>query len=368
MSAFDFKGKNTTLVHICCSVDSHHFLLELKKKYPDKNFCGYFYNPNIHPYEEYEMRLKDVKRSCDLLGVPLIEGEYDSDKWLQEAKGMEQEPEKGIRCSYCFDYRLTNSAKVAKDTNCVEFTTTLLASPMKTQNELFAQGEKIALKYELDFLPIDVRSNGGTQIQSRISKEENLYRQNYCGCIFGLTQQRDRSNKSSFELFSSLSLPRTSSNLPKIRLKNFKTREDLETQNKKYQMIKKKVLAYRLLKGLLSVGDKSIQSFICSYSYLKKPIKSEIEFWQDGIGYAQKEGIVFLLFDRFKNEIQKDTFESLTKEGLDEKTQLLLRLKFSNDGLFTSPILIIKEEFYGKFNLEIESISQDEMIEDFVVV
>lgn len=368
MSAFNFKDTNTTLVHICCSVDSHHFLTQLLQKYPEKNFCGYFYNPNIHPYEEYKMRLDDVKRSCQMLGIPLVEGKYDDKEWLESAKGMENEPEKGIRCSYCFDYRLKSSAEVAQELKCVEFTTTLLASPMKTQNELYAQGEKIAQQYNLNFLPIDVRSNGGTQIQSKIAKEENLYRQNYCGCIFGLTQQRKRSNKTSFELFSSLCLPQDRRTLPKIRIKNFKKREELEKNNKNYKMIRQKVLAYRILKGLLSVDEIAIPSFICSYSYLKKPLKSEIEFWHEGIGYASKEGAIFILFDSIKEKIKCDNFESLLQNGLDEKAQLSLRLEFSDNGLFTSPIVIIKDKFYGNFLLEIEAISQDEIFESFVVV
>lgn len=368
MSAFNFKDTNTTLVHICCSVDSHHFLTQLLQKYPEKNFCGYFYNPNIHPYEEYKMRLDDVRRSCQRLGIPLVEGKYDDKEWLENAKGMENEPEKGIRCSYCFDYRLKSSAKVAKELKCVEFTTTLLASPMKTQNELYAQGTKIAQQYSLNFLPIDVRSNGGTQIQSKIAKEENLYRQNYCGCIFGLSKQREQSKKMPFELFSSLSLPKDSSTLPKIRIKNFKTREELEKNNTKYKMIRQKVLAYRILKGLLRVESIVIPSFICSYSYLKKPLKSEIEFWHNNIGYAQKEGAIFILFDSIKEQIKYDSFESLLKNGLDEKIQLSLRLKFSDNGLFTSPIVIIKDKFYGSFMLEIDAISQDEIFESFVVV
>ncbi|MCI5968161.1 epoxyqueuosine reductase QueH [Helicobacter sp.] len=363
---YDFTNKNTTLVHICCSVDSHHFLTQLQEKYPTKNFCGFFYNPNIHPFEEYQMRLLDVERSCKQLGIPLIEGEYNLTEWLEGSKGLEDAPEKGERCSYCFDFRLERSAQIALDTHCVEFTSTLLASPMKSQNELFAQGEKIATKHNLAFLPIDVRSNGGTQIQNQLAKEANLYRQNYCGCLYALKAQREKSHKNPLELISSLSLPKEVRNLPALRLKNFQTRTQLEQAQKPYQIIKRKVLQYRLLKGLLSIKDSTIPSFICSYSMLNKPTKAKIEFWEKGIGYGSKDGIVFLEFHTFKAMLGVTDFKSLLEEGLSEEIQLALRYKLYPSGFFTSPIVIIEHPFNTNFTLEITYIMQEEILEDFI--
>ena len=363
---YDFSQQSTTLVHICCSVDSHHFLTQLKEKYPQKAFCGYFYNPNIHPYEEYLMRLKDVQRSCEMLGIPLIEGEYDLQEWLKGARVLEDEPEKGERCSYCFDYRLEKSAKIAQQTHCIEFTTTLLASPMKSQNELFSQGEAIAQKYQLGFLPIDVRSNGGTQIQNQLAKEANLYRQNYCGCIFALQKQREAANKISLELLSSLNTPKSSSNLPALRLKIFQTREELEKSNKPYQSIKRKILHYQLIQGLLTQEGKAIPSFICNYSILPKKTKAKIEFWDNGIGYANKEGIMFLEFEPLREYLAKDSFEQLLKEGLATHKQSDLRHKLYPYGFFTSPIIILQEAFIGNFTLEIQSHLQEEFLEDFI--
>ena len=100
------------LVHICCSVDSHYFLSELKKKYPDEDFVGFFYNPNIHPKSEYDLRLSDVQRSCDMLGIRLIEGAYNDRHWFVGVRGMENEPEKGERCLKCFDIRLDRKSVV----------------------------------------------------------------------------------------------------------------------------------------------------------------------------------------------------------------------------------------------------------------
>ncbi len=366
--AYNFLNQNTTLVHICCSVDSHHFLIQLQKLYPQKNFCGFFYNPNIHPYEEYLMRLKDVQRSCKMLGIPLIVGEYDLDSWLCGTKGLEEEPEKGERCSYCFDYRLEKTAQIAKETHCVEFTTTLLASPMKSQNELFSQGEAMAKKHSLGFLPIDVRGNGGTKIQNELAKEANLYRQNYCGCLFALTKQREKSHKIPLELVSSLNIPKDSRNLPLLRLKNFQTRESLENNQKPYHIIKRKVQKYCLLKGILTQDSKTIPSFIFNHSILNKPTKAKIEFWKEGIGYASKEGILLLEFKAFKNFLKQENFETFLKNGLEESLQLALRYHLYPQGFLTSPIVIIKDKILGNFTLEIQYVMQEEILEDFIKI
>ena len=82
------------LVHICCSVDSHFFLEKLQHDYPGEKLTGFFYDPNIHPYSEYQLRLLDVQRSCKKLGIEVLEGPYDYENWLQAVRGLENEPEK----------------------------------------------------------------------------------------------------------------------------------------------------------------------------------------------------------------------------------------------------------------------------------
>ena len=124
------------LVHICCSVDSHYFLQRLRADRPYERLVGYFYDPNIHPYSEFLMRFRDVKRSCEKLGVELICGEYEYEAWLKGAKGLENEPEKGKRCAYCFDFRVGNSAKKALELGEKSITTTLLMSPKKDFSQL----------------------------------------------------------------------------------------------------------------------------------------------------------------------------------------------------------------------------------------
>ncbi|ACN98585.1 conserved hypothetical protein [Sulfurihydrogenibium azorense Az-Fu1] len=178
------------LVHICCGVDSIYALRKLKEDYPNSKLIGYFYDPNIHPQEEFELRWIETKRVCDQLGIECIKGDYELDKWMEAVKGYENEPERGERCTICHDLRLEKSAQVAKDLGCNKITTVLMMSPKKDFDVLKEVGEKVAQKYGLEFLAVDFRKNGGTQIMNKLSKESQLYHQNYCGCIYGLFNQR----------------------------------------------------------------------------------------------------------------------------------------------------------------------------------
>ncbi|MGC8868778.1 MAG: epoxyqueuosine reductase QueH [Sulfurihydrogenibium sp.] len=178
------------LVHICCGVDSVYALRKLKEDYPNSEIVGYFYDPNIHPEEEFELRWIETKRVCDDLGIECIKGDYELERWLNAVKGYENEPERGERCTICHDLRLSKSAQVAKQLGCNKITTVLMMSPKKDFEVLKEVGEKVADEYGLEFLAVDFRKNGGTQIMNQLSKESQLYHQNYCGCIYGLFGQR----------------------------------------------------------------------------------------------------------------------------------------------------------------------------------
>lgn len=268
------------LVHVCCSVDSHYFLQELMKQYPDDKLIAFFYNPNIHPKEEYDLRLLDVKRSCNILNVELIEGNYDIVSWLDRTYGFEDEEEKGHRCSLCFDERLIKTAMLALEINETKITTTLLASPMKSKEELFAQGDNIIANYGLDFIKIDVRSGGGTQRQSKMAKEANLYRQNYCGCQYALKKQRDRSNKVSIELFSNIGNQIQYGSI-KHMINVFKTFYSLESSKKPCLLQKKSITIYRLLTGSLKYNNTIIPSYIFANSKSCKNLKSGNISWHN---------------------------------------------------------------------------------------
>lgn len=279
------------LVHICCSVDSHYFLSELRKAYPQESFVGFFYNPNIHPKAEYDLRLSDVRRSCNMLKIPLIEGDYELESWLDSVKGQEHEPEKGARCSTCFDVRLEKSAQIAKELGERIFTTTLLSSPMKEQEILYQQGDIIAQGYGLDFVKINVRKNGGVQKQNELAKRDNLYRQNYCGCQFALSKQRAKQDRLSLEMISEIGGRALPGSIEE-RQKSFALRNTLESNGKTYILAQRKQRVWRLLWGKISSSTPAsdshnalldrvvVNSYILAHSESKKS-KANVITWRD---------------------------------------------------------------------------------------
>ncbi len=266
------------LVHICCSVDSHYFLRELHKAYPNENLVGFFYNPNIHPKEEYDLRLQDVKRSCNMLNIELIEGDYNLTSWLNEVKGLEDAKEKGDRCNVCFDTRLLKTAQLAKKLNINKFTTTLLSSPMKEQHILYSQGDIIAKSNNLEFIKINVRANGGVNKQNELAKADNLYRQNYCGCQFALKQQREKQNRFSLELVSNIGHQILPGSI-EARTKVFAKRDLLEKNGNGYIITQQENLVWRTLNGKLLHKKEVIPSYILARSTSKKNVKSGKITW-----------------------------------------------------------------------------------------
>ncbi len=182
--------KDKILVHICCAPDALYFLKRLREDYPRAEIIAFFYDPNIHPYEEYKLRLLETERTCQKLGITLVEGEYDQENWLKAVKGLEKEPEKGKRCEVCFDYRLSRALQEAKKRGCNLLTTTLLMSPKKSAEQLKRVGEKLTAGNGIKFLAPDYRKGGGTQEMFRLSREMEFYMQDYCGCVYGLINQK----------------------------------------------------------------------------------------------------------------------------------------------------------------------------------
>jgi len=257
------------LVHICCAVDSHYFLQKLQADYPDEKLIGFFYDPNIHPYSEYYLRLLDVKRSCRMLDIELIEGEYDYALWMETVRGLEHEPEKGKRCSLCFDRRFEVSAKKAAELGESSFTSTLLTSPKKSLKQLQAAGDALGEKYAVTFLAPDYRKASGTQEQNILAKEAQLYRQDYCGCLYGLTIQREQQQKLADELFSPLSGQIQPESI-ESRIALYEARIKLETEDIPYRIIKERFLNWRLIMGWLKVRKETIPSHFLPYSTMKK--------------------------------------------------------------------------------------------------
>lgn len=173
--------KPKLLLHACCAPCSIYVLQKLSQ---DHEVTIYFYDPNIHPQEEYILRRDELKKYAQQIGIVFAEGEYETEKWFKKTKGLENEPERGKRCGACFDLRLAKTAAKAKAENYDVWATVLSISPHKDAGQINAVGQKIAAVVGLPFIAEDWKKNNGFKIASQLSKEEGFYRQNYCGCIY----------------------------------------------------------------------------------------------------------------------------------------------------------------------------------------
>lgn len=292
------------LVHICCSVDSHHFLTEMRALYPNARLIGYFYNPNIHPYEEYQLRLLDVARSCAMLGIELLDEDYEIATWLHDTNGFEDAPEKGERCGICFSSRLHKTAQKAQQQKINHITTTLLTSPMKPQAELFALGENIAAEYGQNFISLDCRSNGGTQTQQARAKESKLYRQNYCGCFYALQPQRKRADKEASEMFCPVSFKRYLEYPIHQRIATYSRRIELERAGIGYHLYKKhQYFYYPFVTRLADSSGNLLPCYTLTHSLatnqaLRKH-KIKIATIHQNIGYTDKLEAFFITLKTF---------------------------------------------------------------------
>jgi epoxyqueuosine reductase len=335
------------LVHICCSVDSHFFLQKLQKLYPEKKLIGYFYDPNIHPYSEYCLRLLDVQRSCQKLGIELLEGEYDFDGWCEAVRGLENEPEKGKRCSVCFDDRLENTAKKALELGIKEITTTLFTSPKKSFEQLKKSAKMIEQKYSLEVQTPDFRINGGTAEQFALAKKDKLYHQNYCGCLFALQAQR----KNQKRLQDELMCPITKQVLPssiESRIKLYKQIIQLENQEKLFELKRENFLNYRLLRAYVKDSSKkSIESYFLFYSMMNRAYtKGKIESICDNVGFFNKENILFVSLEKI-NQICTTKYTSireLMNNPLSISQELHVRRILNQSEFVTSNSIIILEK------------------------
>jgi len=359
------------LVHICCSVDSHFFLEKLQQDFPDEKLTGFFYDPNIHPYSEYQLRYLDVQRSCKKLGIDLLEGEYDFENWMQAVRGLENEPEKGARCEVCFDKRFSVSAEKALELGEKKITTTLLVSPLKSQEQLKRVGDAFYEKNGVEFIAVDYRADGGTQDQSRVTKEEQLYRQDYCGCIYGLSMQRDQQNRLMDEMFSPVSNALMPASIEE-RLAMYKRRMELEDQGIAYKIVRQKFLNYRqfsckLLKGKTQV----IPAHAIAYSYLpRKRAQGRIEYSINDLHYMNREEVTFITLEHY-NTLTNSNFQSvkaLIFATPSIETELALRQKLMPLGYSLSPIIVVEEIIEGKLTLNLDAKTYDDTKEILIAL
>ncbi|MBN2896998.1 MAG: epoxyqueuosine reductase QueH [Campylobacterales bacterium] len=346
------------LVHICCSVDSHFFLEKLQRDYPAEKLTGFFYDPNIHPYGEYRLRLLDVQRSCQKLGIELIEGDYDYTTWLEAVRGLERESEKGERCAVCFDRRFEVSAHKALALGERSFTTTLLVSPLKSQEQLKRSGAEFEAAHSVRFVAPDYRSNGGTQDQSRVTKEQQLYRQDYCGCLFGLSMQRDAQERLMDEMFS----PIHGGVLPasiEERLALYERRMELEEQGIAYRIVKEKFLNYRLFTCTLTLGkNSSLSVHALPYSTLPRGrAQGKIEQIINDIGYLNREEVRFITLAHY-NTLAGNSFlhvEDLIFHPPTQEQELNVRQKLTCNPYDLTPIMVVDHLFSEACTLTLDA-------------
>lgn len=193
------------LLHSCCAPCSSFCLLALKEV---ASLGVYYYNPNISLKDEWEFRFSELKRLVDIYNsnpdiklekenqhvnitknyvncnIEILDAPYESELFFEKTKGYEECPERGERCAICFDLRLRKTALKAKELGYDFFATTLTLSPLKDANLINQTGERIAKEVGISYLPSDFKKKNGYKMSIELSKEFNLYRQNYCGCIF----------------------------------------------------------------------------------------------------------------------------------------------------------------------------------------
>ncbi len=178
-------GAARVLMHSCCAPCAADIMSEMTRSGIDYTIL--FYNPNIHPQHEYELRKFENKRYAEKLGVPFVDLDYDADNWFARVKGLEYEPERGARCTACFDMRFERSALYAVEHGYTVFTSSLGISRWKDMNQINACGERAAARYpELAYWDFNWRKHGGSARTIEISKQEQFYQQEYCGCVYSL--------------------------------------------------------------------------------------------------------------------------------------------------------------------------------------
>ncbi len=183
-------------LHSCCAPCSS-YCLEYLRKYFDVTV--FYYNPNISFGEEYRHRVEELKRLVEGLNedaaggnpIELEEGPYEPERFFEAVKGMEDCPEGGERCFVCYELRLREAAKRAAEGGYDFFTTTLTISPLKNAQKLNEIGQRLGEEYGVACLPSDFKKKGGYQRSIELSREHDLYRQDYCGCVFS-KKERER--------------------------------------------------------------------------------------------------------------------------------------------------------------------------------
>lgn len=179
LSKLDSRKK--VLLHSCCGPCSTA-CIERLKEYVDVTII--YYNPNIEPQDEYELRKSEQIRLLNILDIPYIDCDYDNDNFRRVTEHLSEEPEGGKRCGVCFGLRLKYTAMIAKRHGFDYFGTTLTVSPHKNSDIINKIGEKVGENIGIKYLYADFKKREGYKRSIELAKEYDLYRQDYCGCLY----------------------------------------------------------------------------------------------------------------------------------------------------------------------------------------
>jgi len=187
------KVRQKLLLHVCCGPCSS-YCMEYLTKYFDITLL--FYNPNMDSIKEYEKRENELKRLVSLAHFPvkIVVDEYAPDRYNDAVKGLEDIPEGGKRCFVCYEIRLRRAAEYAAENGFDYFTTTLSISPYKNAEKINEIGERLAKEYGVRHLPSDFKKKNGYKRSIELSREYDLYRQDYCGCTYSKAEREKRSS------------------------------------------------------------------------------------------------------------------------------------------------------------------------------
>lgn len=190
----DIEEGSQLLLHACCAPCSSAVLEQLGNFF---QITILYYNPNISTEDEYNKRLIEIKKFIKVFKtkypIKLLEGRYSPKEFFDIAKGLEKEKERGIRCYKCYTLRLEETAKIAEKERIKYFTTTLSISPYKNSNWINEIGKSLENDYNSTFIYSDFKKNNGYKRSIELSKQYNLYRQDYCGCIYSKIQRQQKS-------------------------------------------------------------------------------------------------------------------------------------------------------------------------------
>lgn len=177
--------KPKVLIHVCCGPDVTMPILALRDEY---DVICFWYDPNIQPKSEYDKRYEAFVKVCDIEGVPYIKWAYDVKNFFTRIKGVEHTPERGEKCTYCYDMRMMVTAKLAHRLKILYYTSSLNTSPKKDLEKLFRMWHTYAEKYGITFLDIPFRKKWGFEKSVEYTREHDIFRQNYCGCIYSIRE------------------------------------------------------------------------------------------------------------------------------------------------------------------------------------